>query len=82
MFGWNENTYKSHEQGIRGSEGIKPKHLRKYARAYGVSMTWLAFGQGSPNLSPEDAEWQEMSEDERSRMMRLWKAAQGIVETD
>jgi hypothetical protein len=51
---WNENTYKSHEQGIRGADGIKPRHLEKYARAFGVDLTWLTYGKGSPTPKPED----------------------------
>lgn len=47
-FGWNENTYKSHELGIRGAEGIKTKHLKKYARNFGISEAWLATGKGDP----------------------------------
>jgi hypothetical protein len=31
-FGWNEHTYKSHENGVRG---IRPDAARKYAAAYG-----------------------------------------------
>jgi hypothetical protein len=50
-FEWNENTYKSHEQGIRGKDGIKPRHLEKYARAFNVSPEWLAFGRGGPGAS-------------------------------
>lgn len=58
-FGWNENTYKSHEQGIRQAEGLKQKHAEKYARAFQVSLPWLMSGQGDPlkkgqDLSPED----------------------------
>lgn len=47
-FGFNENTYKSHEQGIRQAEGLKTKHLEKYARAFKVSQAWLATGTGDP----------------------------------
>lgn len=50
-FGWNENTYKSHEQGIRGGEGLKEKHLKKYARAFKVALPWLAHGIGSPDAN-------------------------------
>lgn len=50
---WNENTYKSHEQGIRGSDGIKPRHLQKYARAFGVDLTWLTYGTGTHTGAPE-----------------------------
>ena len=52
--GWNENTYKSHEQGIRGGDGIKPRHLEKYARAFKVDLTWLTYGTGTPTPKPED----------------------------
>jgi phage repressor protein C with HTH and peptisase S24 domain len=40
--GWNENTYKSHEGGIRGNAGLKLDVLRKYARAFQVPADWLA----------------------------------------
>lgn len=47
-FEWNENTYKSHENGIRQSTGLKEEHARKYARAFGVSLSWLMTGRGDP----------------------------------
>jgi hypothetical protein len=53
-FEWNENTYKSHEQGIRGKDGIKPRTLEKYARAFGVSAEWLAFGRGGHERKGDD----------------------------
>jgi hypothetical protein len=49
-FGWNENTYKSHESGIRQGEGLKLKHAEKYARALNVDIAWLMTGRGSPYL--------------------------------
>ena len=48
-FGWNENTYKSHETGMRA--GIRPPEqdvVRKYARAFAVDFVWLLTGGGSP----------------------------------
>jgi len=57
--GWNENTYKSHEQGIRQAEGLKTKHLERYARAFKVSQAWLATGKGDPirpDLTTEELE--------------------------
>lgn len=45
-FGWNENTYKSHENGMRA-----PRHadletvLRRYARGFKVPWEWLATGK-------------------------------------
>ena len=41
-FGWNKNTYAQHENGTRGFR----KNYRQYARAFGVSETWLWFGTG------------------------------------
>lgn len=55
-FEWNENTYKSHEQGIRGAQGIKPRYLEMYARAFQVDLQWLAFGKGAPEHREEHPE--------------------------
>lgn len=54
-FGWPENTYKSHEQGERGSQGLKAKVAEKYAKAFKVSVQWLQHGTGSPIPMPSDA---------------------------
>lgn len=40
-FGWNEHTYKSHENGIRG---IKLEAARKYASALGTSAAYILTG--------------------------------------
>src|ERR1043165_3942966 len=40
-FGWNEHTYKSHENGIRG---IKVPAARKYAAAFGSSAAYILTG--------------------------------------
>jgi SOS-response transcriptional repressor LexA len=42
-FGWNINTYRSHEGGIRG---IPATRLETYARAFNVSIDWLQTGRG------------------------------------
>lgn len=76
---WNENTYKSHENGLRGSDGIKLKHLRKYARAFGVSYEWLVSGSGPLAMTPQDAEWQTLSEEERATALRLLEAARQVA---
>lgn len=47
-FGWNENTTKSHEQGLRQTQQLKQDTAEKYARAYGVSVEWLVLGRGTP----------------------------------
>lgn len=46
IFGWNENTYKSHDSG-RTSFGLND--ARKYAKAYKVSAQWLFMGVGDPD---------------------------------
>jgi SOS-response transcriptional repressor LexA len=40
-FGWNEHTYKSHENGLRG---IRPDAARKYASAYGSTPAYILVG--------------------------------------
>lgn len=40
-FGWNEHTYKSHENGNRG---LKPLAAQKYAKAYGSSAAYIMYG--------------------------------------
>lgn len=68
--GWNENTYKSHEQGIRQAEGLKEKHARKYARAFKVSLAWLSFGIGDPDPR-ETAEGAALSRAEQALLAQL-----------
>jgi transcriptional regulator with XRE-family HTH domain len=47
-FGWNENTYKSHETGVRaGTRPPEQEVVRKYARAFGVDFVWLLTGEGT-----------------------------------
>lgn len=48
-FGWNENTYKSHENGIRG---IKPAVARKYASALGSTAAYILTGSGPETTVP------------------------------
>lgn len=43
-FGWNEHTYKSHENGIRG---IRPDQAKKYATAFGSTASHILYGTGS-----------------------------------
>lgn len=43
-FGWNENTYKSHENGERG---IRPDVARKYAAAFGSTMNYILSGESA-----------------------------------
>ena len=43
-FGWNKNTYKSHENGIRG---LTRASATRYGRAFHVSPAWLLTAEGS-----------------------------------
>ena len=52
FFGWDENLYKSHEQGLRQKDGFKVATAEKYARAFGVSVAWLMSGTGGPYVKP------------------------------
>jgi phage repressor protein C with HTH and peptisase S24 domain len=49
-FGWNEHTYKSHENGLRG---IRPDAARKYATAFGSTAAHI-LGMGSANGTVSD----------------------------
>lgn len=44
-FGWNENTYKSREGGLRGMPS--QDEVRRYAQAFGVPFIWLLTGDGA-----------------------------------
>jgi hypothetical protein len=70
MLGFNENTYKSHEQGMRQGDGLKTKHVERYARAFKVSEAWLATGKGDP-LRPD------LSTEELNLARRFLKAMEG-----
>jgi len=42
-FGWNENTYRSHENGERG---LRPAIAERYAKAFRTTAAWLLTGEG------------------------------------
>ena len=44
-FGWNENSYKSHENGARG---IKPQVAKKYAKAFNSTASYILAGDEVP----------------------------------
>ncbi|MBF0372211.1 MAG: helix-turn-helix transcriptional regulator [Alphaproteobacteria bacterium] len=50
-FGWNENTYKSHENGNRG---IPLEAAKKYGRAFQVLPWWILTGAGDDLLAEAD----------------------------
>ena len=43
-FGWNENTYRSHENGTRG---VRRDSAERYAKAFKVGIAWLLTGEGA-----------------------------------
>lgn len=53
-------TYRSHEMGRRGADGLKEHHIKRYARAFRINGFWLQTGQGSPTgldateITPEE----------------------------
>lgn len=71
--GWNENTYKSHEQGIRQAEGLKLKHAERYARAFKVNLLWLTAGQGPARAGQLDDD--TIPPEDRELAKRLLRAA-------
>lgn len=44
-FGWNQNVYKSHENGVRG---IKPQVAEKYAKAFKSTVSYILAGDEVP----------------------------------
>jgi hypothetical protein len=46
-YGWNENTYRSHENGQRG---FRKDKADRYAKAFKVSVEWLYYGRGPREL--------------------------------
>lgn len=72
-FNWNENTYRSHENGVRG---ISKVAARKYARAFKVPTGWLLYGEGSmtPPVDPElTSLWENLSEEDRNTIRQLMR---------
>lgn len=74
-FGWNENTYKAHEQGERGSEGLKKDAIERYTRAFKINAEWLMLGKGPAIANKTESEWKALSPEERAKALRLVKAA-------
>lgn len=74
-FEWDENVYKSHEQGERQKHGFKEATAKVYARKFGVSVEWLMTGRGTAVRGQSDEQWAELSPEERARALRLYRAA-------
>ena len=70
--GWNTNTYRSHENGIRG---LKRSAALKYAAAFGVPLPWLLHGEGgTASQDPELAGlWSPLSTDDQKMLKSLMR---------
>jgi hypothetical protein len=69
-FSWNENTYRSHENGTRG---IPRKALQRYAQAFHVSTMWLLEGKESA-ASSLDSEISRLPEAQQRVVMETVRA--------
>jgi len=50
---WNENTYRSHENGMRA---LSRWAATKYAKAFRVPSGWLLYGEGQPGKLPKSTQ--------------------------
>ncbi len=74
FFGWNENSYKSHESGVRS---LSKKAAAKYASAFHVAVGWLLFGEGLIDNGTKSVEKTELA---LRRIARLdWAALKNIA---
>lgn len=48
VLGLQLETYRKHESGERGRDGLKDHHVKRYARAFQINTVWLQSGKGSP----------------------------------
>lgn len=78
-FGWNPNTYKSHENGVRG---LRPEAAKRYASGFSrgnrakVSYIWLITGTDpKASLSPEEEEalslFRDLDDAERAQAVAI-----------
>ena len=55
--GWNQVTYRAHEN---GQNGFNLSQARTYAKAFGVNVEWLVSGMGAAKKSGElDSDFEE-----------------------
>lgn len=69
-FHWNENTYRSNENGQRP---FGKKAAAKYATAFKVPVAWLLYGEGSmtPPIDPElKTLWDDLTDSQRRHLLR------------
>lgn len=63
-------TYKKHETGERGADGMKEHFIKRYARGFRINKTWLQTAVGSPFA----VTYEELSPEEQ-RMIDAYRAA-------
>lgn len=66
-FGWNVNTYRSHENGNRG---YKLPDAIKYARAYRVRVSWLMTGENVTLYEGVANEIQDLEADQQDFILQ------------
>jgi hypothetical protein len=69
-FGFNENTYRSHENGARG---IGKKSAAMYAKAFKVQLVWLLYNQGYMKPGQESLENSGLSDAEK-RVLQKYRS--------
>jgi hypothetical protein len=69
---WSENTYKSHENGIRRKDNLPEDAAKKYAKAFNISRAWLLTGLGDP-LKPDRPD--DVSPEELNAAIELVRAS-------
>lgn len=72
-YNWNENTYRSHEN---GSRQISRKAAAKYAKPYKTTAAWILYGEGALT-SPVDPEiatlWDNLAPEQQSVVRELMR---------
>ena len=54
-------TFRKHENGERGKDGLKDHQIKRYSRAFRINAFWLQTGQGSPTaIDPKEITPEEM----------------------
>jgi len=80
-FGWNKNTYKSHENGIRG---ISTKKARQYARGLQTTPEWILYerGPGRLNRVQKETTKDRILPDEETLELSIRQALRFVVSRD
>jgi DNA-binding XRE family transcriptional regulator len=72
-YNWNENTYRSHENGTRG---ISKRAAAKYAKVFKIPVEWLLYGQGSMRPPPDPdmiVQWDNLRPEQQEIILQLMR---------